>query len=218
MSERVEAAGVELAYVAEGEGPAVVTVHDMGDARMELGDRVAGRRIAYQRRGYGDSSAPAPYTATTVEEQAEDLVALLRALDATPALLVGDGFGGLVVLAGLRRHGSPARAAVVAAPPLLAFVDGGTEELSRRRAALEEELRAGAPADRAALADFAGLASWPGTRRDLRSISVPVRVVTRPGAAGRTAAAPGVPAALGRAAERRDAGDPPAAVRALSGA
>ena len=39
--------------------------------------------IAYDRRGYGESGAPEPYTRTTVSEQAED-AALLAALGAGP--------------------------------------------------------------------------------------------------------------------------------------
>ena len=183
---------------------------------MALPAAVPGRRIAYRRRGYGESGAPVPYTATTVEEQAEDLVALLHALDAAPALLVGDGFGALVVLDVLRRHAALARAAVVADPPLLAFVDGGTEELSRRRAELEEQLRAGAAADLAALADFAGLASWPGTRRDLRAVAVPVCVVVRPGCSAPVAAAAALLAELVPDSELRDDGDIAAAARSLA--
>src|SRR4051794_11593854 len=217
MSERVEVAGAALAWVHQGEGSSAVAVHDMGSgaaAALDLLDGCPGRRIAYDRRGYGDSSAPVPYTATTVEEQAEDLAALLAALDAAPALLVGDGFGALVVLDVLRRHAGLVRAAVLADPPLLALVDDGTEELSRRRAALEDELRAGGPAaavaQRAALADFAGLASWPGGRRDLRAITVPVTVVSRPGApAPVAAAAEAVPAAGPRARPRGGGARPP---------
>jgi hypothetical protein len=134
---------------------------------------------------------------------------------------VGDGFGALVVLDVLRRHAGLARAAVLADPPLLAFVDDGTEELSRRRAALEDELRAGGPAaamaHRPALADFAGLPSWPGARRDLRAIAVPVAVVSRPGSSPAVAAASSVLVSLVPGATLREDGDVAAAARALSG-
>src|SRR5215210_6203795 len=88
MSPMVEAAGVELAYRELGEGDAVLLVHGMADdaAGWEdvvdaLSDRA--RVIAYDRRGYGRSGAPDPYQRTTVQEQAQDAAALLRALDAS---------------------------------------------------------------------------------------------------------------------------------------
>ena len=69
-----------------------------------LGAGSTGRVITYDRRGYGGSTAPEPYTRTTVNEQAEDLAALVGGLDAAPALLVGADFGALVVLDVLLRH------------------------------------------------------------------------------------------------------------------
>jgi pimeloyl-ACP methyl ester carboxylesterase len=48
----------------------------MGAPRPHLHD-VSGRVIAYDRRGYGESGVPQPYTGTTVSEQAEDLAALV---------------------------------------------------------------------------------------------------------------------------------------------
>ncbi|MCW3012713.1 MAG: hypothetical protein JWO90_3117, partial [Solirubrobacterales bacterium] len=86
----VEGAGAALAWVEVGEGRPVVVVHDVAaDAAAWTAalPAVGGRAIAYDRRGYGGSTAPEGYAATTVEEQAEDLAALLRALDAAPALL-----------------------------------------------------------------------------------------------------------------------------------
>ena len=72
------------------------------------------RVIAYDRRGYGASGAPEPYEGTTVEEQAEDAAALLRALDAAPAVVFGDGFGALVALDLVKRHAALVRAVVLA--------------------------------------------------------------------------------------------------------
>src|SRR4051794_38946638 len=105
----VEGAGVELAYEETGSGTPVVLVHDMAADRtawsLQIGSHPPARVIAYDRRGYGGSGAPEPYTATTVAEQAEGLAALLRAADAAGAVGVGQGFGALVVLDVLRRHG-----------------------------------------------------------------------------------------------------------------
>src|SRR3954471_23551811 len=100
----LEGAGVELAYSERGAGAPAVIVHGMASdalAWAPLAERLAqagARAVAYDRRGYGASGAPEPYVAPPVQEQAEDAAALIAGLDAAPALLVGDGFGALVVL------------------------------------------------------------------------------------------------------------------------
>src|SRR5207237_1407573 len=116
------------------------------------------RVITYDRRGYGGSEAPEPYEGTTVEEQAEDAAALLSGLGATPALVVGDGFGALVALDLLKRYPGLVRAAVLSDPPLFAFVPESTEVLAAQRAELEEALRAGGPE--------AAVERWLGGRVD----------------------------------------------------
>lgn len=238
----VEGAGVELAYLEEGAGASVVVVHGIAadtESAAALVDGVPGRVIAYDRRGYGASTAPEPYAATTVEEQAEDLGALIAALRAAPALLVGDGFGALAVLDLLKRRGELVRAAVVSNPPLFAFVPAATEELSGQRQLLEGALRDGGPAAaveawlggrvggaalqraRAAhvafFADFAGLASWPVTRRELRALDAPLAVVTGPYSPPHIVTAADVLAGLVPGAERRTDGDVAAAARAFAG-
>src|SRR3954451_7447628 len=124
----VEGAGVPLRYAERGTGEAVLLIHGMGadaQALQDLGDALAGeaRVVAYDRRGYGGSGAPEPYGGTTVEEQAEDAAALLRALDAAPATVAGEGFGALValdLLSGPRRwcapRSSPSRRCTCSSP------------------------------------------------------------------------------------------------------
>ena len=138
-----------------------------------------------------------------MQEQAEDAAALLDALGAAPAVLVGDGFGALVVLELLVRRPQLATAAVLADPPLFAFVADGDEALADERTLLEQALRDGgagdairgvarrrrrrrAPADRARVLAARLLrrlrrpVSWSPSRRELRAIGVPVAVVTGP--------------------------------------
>jgi pimeloyl-ACP methyl ester carboxylesterase len=210
VSPTVEGMGVELAYEAAGEGPAVLLVHGIADRAegwRELAARLAAdaRVIAYDRRGYGRSGAPEPYERTTVEEQAEDAAALLRALDAAPAVACGRDIGALVCLDLARRHPGAVRAAVVMDPPLYAFSPAATEALSQERILLEEWLRDGGPAGaverwlsvrgagperiaaarqdhRAFFADYAGLATWEVLRRDLRALDLPLVVIASEGA------------------------------------
>jgi pimeloyl-ACP methyl ester carboxylesterase len=220
----VEGAGVELAYEeTAATGPAVVLVHGMAADRAVWAGAVAGARtIAYDRRGYGDSGAPEPYERTTVSEQAEDLVALLRATGAGPALAAGADFGALVVLDVLRRHPGVLRGAVLVGPPVFQLVPTALEPLSAERLALEDALREGgrdraverwlelhgaaeAGAERLArarrdatgfFADYGGQATLPLARRDLRSLGVPVVVLDPPGAPAHVRAAGDAVAAL----------------------
>lgn len=239
-----EGAGVALHYEEAGEGPSALVVHGMAsDARAHaqlVAALAAGalRAIAYDRRGYGASGAPEPYVATMVDEQAEDAAALLRALDAAPALLVGDGFGALVALDLLVRRPAMVRAAVLSNPPLFAFVPQATEVLAAQRAELEEALREGGPraavarwlggrvddealaraqdAARAFFADYGGLASWSPSRRELRAVAAPVAVVTSPYAPPHVVAAADAAAGLVPGARRTADGDLARAALALA--
>ena len=197
MSPVIEGAGVALDYSVAGEGESVLLVHGTGGTAWP---DLPGRVIAYSRRGYGDSGAPEPYVGTTVEEQAEDAAALLRGLDAAPAVVVGDGLGGLVALDLARRHRDLVRGVVAIDPPLFAFVPDAAEMLSAERDALERAVRDEGPeaavrsymrgtgadpaaAERAAasfrgfFADYGAPATWAVGRRDLRALSVPLVVL-----------------------------------------
>jgi pimeloyl-ACP methyl ester carboxylesterase len=242
MSPLAEGAGVELSYTEQGSGPPVLLVHGMASGAQDLAavaDALAGqaRVVSYDRRGYGASGAPEPYTGTTVMEQAQDAAELLAALGIGEAVIAGDGFGALVALDLLHRHPGLARAAVLADPPLLAFVPAANERLGAQRQRVDEALRErGAEAGveawlggrvqgeslqrarasyRGFYADFAGLASWPATRGDLRALAQPTVVLTSP------ATAPAIRAAAERLVEllpavtRADDGDLAAATRLL---
>src|SRR5215207_2031973 len=123
MSSTVEGAGVQLAYEERGEGPGVVLVHGMASSAADLLHlaeplEAEARVVAYDRRGYGASGAPEPYERTTVNEQAEDLAALLRATGTAPAVAFAVDLGALAVLDVLRRHAGLVCAGVLVDPPL----------------------------------------------------------------------------------------------------
>jgi pimeloyl-ACP methyl ester carboxylesterase len=238
----VEGAGVPLHYVERGGGPPVLLIHGLAsdaEAQAPVAEALSGeaRAIAYDRRGYGGSGAPEPYAGTTVEEQAEDAAALLHALDAAPAVVAGDGFGALVALDLMKRHGALVRGAVLSNPALFALVPEATEVLSLQRKEIEEAVRAGGPeagveawlrgrvdaptlararaAHRAFFADYAGLATWSVTRRELRSFAQPAVVLTGPWSPPHVVAAADALARLLPAVTRAADGDLAAAVRAL---
>jgi pimeloyl-ACP methyl ester carboxylesterase len=242
--ERIEGAGVELAYEERGSGPAVLVVHGMGEdhrAWEPLAHDLQhdARVIAYDRRGYGESGEPQPYDATTVAEQAEDALALLAGRDGLGAVAIGADLGALVVLDLLMRHPGAVRAAVLVDPAAFPLVLEATEALAVERSALEADLRDGGPAaavaawrvarghaadveldppvpPRAFFADFGGQASLELTRRTLAPIDVPVAILTTPRAPAHvTAAADALARLLPDAVREPAITDPAAAVRAL---
>lgn len=229
-------------YEERGDGPAVLLIHDMaGDhlSALEGAGALAdvARVVGYSRRGYGGSGAPEPYSGTTVHEQAEDASAVLRALAPAGAVIAGEGFGALIALDLLLRHGELVRGAVLLDAPLLAFVADATRELADERGRMEQALRDGGPAagidawlagrpgsrhgerardsPQAFFADYAGLASWPVTRRELRSIEQPVVVLTSESSPRHIVAAADALGALLPQSSRRNDGDVESAVRAV---
>jgi pimeloyl-ACP methyl ester carboxylesterase len=229
----VEGAGVELAYEDEGtDPPTTLVVHEMASGAggsAVLRSRLAGRVIAHDRRGYGGSGAPEPYAATTVQEQGEDAAALLTALGAAPVRIVGFGFGALVALDLLVRRPALIASAVLCDAPLLAFVPEANEALAAQRQQLEEALREGGPqaaiaqwlgprataeeldrgqaSPRGFFADYAGMATWSPSRRELRGIDVPVVFVTGPDSPPHVIRAAEEAAGLVPTASRRTDGD-----------
>jgi pimeloyl-ACP methyl ester carboxylesterase len=211
MPDTVHVPGAELSVTVSGGGPSVLLVHgiaDRGEGWSEVAAALAGdaRVIAYDRRGYGASSAPEPYGRTTVAEQAEDAAALIDALDAAPAVVAGRDLGALVALDLATRHRARVAAIVAIDPPLYAFSPSASEVLGAERTVLEDALRDGGPAvavrawleargaaaERLAwagedfgafFADFAGLATWPTSRRELRALDVPLAVLLSEAAA-----------------------------------
>jgi pimeloyl-ACP methyl ester carboxylesterase len=241
MAPSVEGAGVALNVVERGAGPAVLLVHGMASDAQALAPvaealAAQARVIAYDRRGYGASGAPDPYHGTTVQEQAEDAAALLRGLDAAPAVVAGDGFGALVALDLAKRYRTLVRALVLSNPPLFMFVPEATEHLAAQHAELDAAVRERGPeagveawlggrvegealarakaAHRAFFADYAGLASWPASRRELRALDLPAVVLTDPWSPPHIVAAADALDALLPASRRASDGDLVAAVRA----
>ena len=78
-----------------------------------------GRVIVYDRRGCTRSERPTPYDATTVGEQADDAAALLRALQAAPAVIIGRSYGGAIAVDLAQRYPELVRALVLLEPAIL---------------------------------------------------------------------------------------------------
>lgn len=119
--------GTRLFYKDWGAGRPVVLSHgwpsnaDAWDAQMVALVRNGFRVIAHDRRGHGRSDQPSG--GNDIDTYADDLAALMNALDLEGATLVGHSIGGAEVVRYISRHGTArvARAVLIAAPvPLMA--------------------------------------------------------------------------------------------------
>ena len=134
--------GVRLHYEERGEGDPILCIHGAGSSALVWADAAEklagiGRVIAYDRRGCARSERPEPYERTSIAEQAEDAAALLDALGATPALVIGRSYGGTIAIDLALRHPDRVRAVVglepdgsrEMAPAAAAWVDAFAERM-----------------------------------------------------------------------------------------
>jgi pimeloyl-ACP methyl ester carboxylesterase len=95
----IEANGISIYFVEEGDGPAVLFCHGFPaiwsswKAQMKAVASAGFRAIALDMRGYGQTSAPAEAEAYTPYETVGDLVATLDAAGVETATVVGHDFG-----------------------------------------------------------------------------------------------------------------------------
>jgi esterase len=117
----VLANGVSLYYEEHGAGEPIVCIHGTlssaglwRDAAAELGTRA--RTIVYDRRGFSRSERPEPFVAD-VHLHADDAAALIDALVAAPAIVIGRSAGGEIAVDLALRYPDRVRA--------LALLEGG---------------------------------------------------------------------------------------------
>jgi pimeloyl-ACP methyl ester carboxylesterase len=99
----------------------------------------------YDRRGNGRSPAPAGWTTTSPEEQADDAAALLNALGIGPAAVFGTSSGGNFALYLLIRHPEVVRGAILHEPGLYGVVDDFDAVRAPVRAVIAAAMQAGGP-------------------------------------------------------------------------
>jgi non-heme chloroperoxidase len=128
--------GTEIYYKDWGEGPVVTFSHgwplnaDMWDGQMLFLVQNGFRTIAHDRRGHGRSSQAS--TGNDMDGYADDLAAVIEALDLKEVTLVGHSTGGGEVARYIGRHGTKrvARAVLIAAvPPLMLKTSANPEGL-----------------------------------------------------------------------------------------
>jgi non-heme chloroperoxidase len=118
--------GTEIYYKDWGKGPVVTFSHgwplsaDAWDGQMIFLAQKGFRVVAHDRRGHGRSSQAS--SGNDMNGYADDLAAVIEALDLKDATLVGHSTGGGEVARYIGRHGTKrvARAVLIAAvPPLM---------------------------------------------------------------------------------------------------
>jgi non-heme chloroperoxidase len=118
--------GTEIYYKDWGKGPVVTFSHgwplssDAWDGQMLFLVQNGFRVVAHDRRGHGRSSQAS--SANDMDGYADDLAAVIEALDLKDAILVGHSTGGGEVARYIGRHGTKrvAKAVLIAAvPPIM---------------------------------------------------------------------------------------------------
>jgi esterase len=113
--------GVNLYYEDHGEGAPIVLIHGCGGSALGFAEAVTelatlGGVIAYDRRGCSRSERPEPYDRTSVAEHTDDAAALLDALEAAPAIVIGRSYGGTIAADLALRYPDRVRAVVMLEP------------------------------------------------------------------------------------------------------
>ena len=150
---RVALDGAELEVEATGRGPAVLALHGFtGTARtwapLAAALRDQRRVIAPDLLGHGRSAAPADPARYALERQADDLAALLAALDAVPADVVGYSMGARLALVLALRHPSVVRGLILESPSAGIADADRTSQAPRRRRGARRAARARRPGAR----------------------------------------------------------------------
>lgn len=131
--------GIKLYYELEGSGEPLALVHgSWSDAtswrRVVRGLAASFRVLAYDRRGHSRSERPA--APGNVDEDGDDLAALLEALDLAPAHVATNSYGGTIALRLATRRPELFRSLSCHEPPLFGVLDDDpkTQEVLARDA------------------------------------------------------------------------------------
>ena len=108
--------GIDIAYDDVGTGLPVVFLHGFPHDRTLWAPQLGGlltraRCVAPDLRGFGDSEVRGPYT---MDRYADDVIAMMDALQIERAVIAGLSMGGYIAFALWRRHRERVRALILA--------------------------------------------------------------------------------------------------------
>jgi non-heme chloroperoxidase len=144
--------GTQIYYKDWGQGPVITFSHgwplssDAWDGQMLFLAQQGFRVVAHDRRGHGRSSQAS--SGNDMDGYADDLAAVIEALDLKDATLVGHSTGGGEVARYIGRHGTKRvkKAVLIAAvPPIMLQTPANPEGLPMK---VFDEIRAGVAGDR----------------------------------------------------------------------
>jgi pimeloyl-ACP methyl ester carboxylesterase len=137
--------GVALYYELEGSGEPLALVHGSWGDATSWRSVVPGlaehfRVLAYDRRGHSRSERPD--TSRSIDDDGDDLAALLEALDLAPAHVATNSWGGNIALRLATRRADVFRSLSCHEPPLWSLLEGDadSEEMLQRGARSLEEV------------------------------------------------------------------------------
>jgi pimeloyl-ACP methyl ester carboxylesterase len=169
---------IDLYYESYGNGSAILGIHGTPssallwqDAARELSLR--GRCVIYDRRGFGRSGRPQPFYSMDLREHVEDAAALLDALCASPAVVIGRSTGGLIALELAHRHPQKVQALVLLEPALFS-VDNDAAAWAKRLRDTVLQVAGHQPGLAAELIirEALGDQGWDSLPQDLRDVFV----------------------------------------------
>lgn len=158
--------GVDLYYEEQGEGIPILGVHGTpssavmwADAARELS--LHGRCIIYDRRGFHRSAPAMPFATLDLVDHVDDAAALLAALHAGPAVVIGRSTGGLIAVELARRFTDKVKALVLLEPALFT-IDPDADAWARNLRLKVLERTAGQPEllAQAIFREVLGAAAW----------------------------------------------------------
>jgi pimeloyl-ACP methyl ester carboxylesterase len=167
--------GVSLYYEEHGTGEPIVCIHGTGSSAVLWADAATtlaayGRAIVYDRRGFSRSERPEPFV-TDVHQHTDDAAALIDALAAAPAIVIGRSQGGEVAVDLALRHPHHVRALVLLEGGGLVLGQG----LRRWLADLDEQVFAAAETDpctvgETMLSSVIGTEGWEGLPEPVKEV------------------------------------------------
>jgi pimeloyl-ACP methyl ester carboxylesterase len=118
---RLSVNGIDLYYEEHGEGVPVLGIHGTPSSALLWEDAAAElakicRCIIYDRRGFYRSERPEPFDAVDLADHVDDAAALLDALQAAPAVVIGRSTGGEIALELAHRFPEKVKALVLLEP------------------------------------------------------------------------------------------------------